>query len=391
MAKNIVFCADGTWNGPGDADTETQEVAGSTNVLKTFVNLAGKRALSTLKLSDEEESSCVDDAGQLLQIAKYLNGVGDSDNFLVKVLGGALGAGLVTRIVRGYTFISRNYCAGDRIYLVGFSRGAYTARALAGLICSQGLIDATKVDLVTDKDVAYRWGSAVWYASRKHALKLKGDETLLSTLENLVLDLPRFLLSPPPPEQMIDAPITAIGVWDTVGSLGIPQYNLKTGEHIEALRFTDTQLSNKVGNGYHAVSLDERRGDFTPTLWIEDRPGIRQRLFPGAHADVGGGYPEGAESGLSGGSLAWMTQQLSEAGVLYAGTPLYLPVPDATGTAHAPWEEVPWKALPQSPRVFPELLRKDGLDRSITLRMKAGPVLGWPSAQPGPYAPGNLL
>ena len=80
------------------------------------------------------------------QAAKYLHGVGDSDNFLVKALGGALGAGLITRIVRGYTYISRTYAAGDRIFIVGFSRGAYTARALAGLIAAKGLLDATKLD-----------------------------------------------------------------------------------------------------------------------------------------------------------------------------------------------------------------------------------------------------
>ena len=65
-------------------------------------------------------------------MAKYLHGVGDSNNFLAKVLGGGFGEGLITRIVRGYTFVSRNYEDGDKIYLVGFSRGAYTARALAG-------------------------------------------------------------------------------------------------------------------------------------------------------------------------------------------------------------------------------------------------------------------
>jgi len=388
MAKNIVFCADGTWNGPGEGDDEGKEVAGATNVLKTFANLAGKRALSTLKLSDEEESAFVDPAsGAVLQVAKYIHGVGDSDNFLVKILGGTVGAGLVTRIVRGYTFISRNYEAGDRIFIIGFSRGAYTARALGGLICSQGLIDARQIDLTSDKDVAYRWGSAVWYKSRKGSLA--GSPTLLGRLENLVLDFPKFLLRAPEPGQMIEAPIAAIGVWDTVGSLGIPQYDLKTGEHVDALRFTDTKLSDKVAMGFHAISLDEQRGAFTPTLW-DVRAGVEQCLFPGAHADVGGGYPEGAESGLSDAGLAWMTAKLAGAGVLYSGNPLHTPKPDAAGTAHAPWEDVPWKALPKSRRSFPAALIEGGLDPSVALRMRAGDVLGHPKGKPGPYKPGHL-
>jgi hypothetical protein len=99
MAKNIVFCADGTWNGPGQSG-ESEEMSGTTNVLKTFLNLAGSRSALTVRLSDEEESNYSDAGGKLLQIAKYIHGVGDSENFLVKILGGVFGAGLVMRIVR---------------------------------------------------------------------------------------------------------------------------------------------------------------------------------------------------------------------------------------------------------------------------------------------------
>ena len=84
--------------------------------------------------------------------------------------GGSVGAGLIARIVRGYTFISRNYVQGDAVYIIGFSRGAYTARALAGMIAAKGLLDATKIDL-TDKESAYRLGAAVWVAYRKVALR----------------------------------------------------------------------------------------------------------------------------------------------------------------------------------------------------------------------------
>lgn len=131
MGKQIVFCADGTWNGSGSDD---EEPGPPTNVLKLFHNLAGIDSLDSLALADEQERFLADGAGATLQAAKYLHGVGDSNNLLVKLLGGTLGAGLIARVIRGYTFVSRHYETGDRIHLIGFSRGAYTARALAGLI-----------------------------------------------------------------------------------------------------------------------------------------------------------------------------------------------------------------------------------------------------------------
>src|SRR5439155_14197616 len=101
----------------------------------------------------------------------YLHGVGDSRNFLVKILGGGGGAGLITRIVRGYTFVSRNYAPNDRIFLLGFSRGAYTVRALAGLIAARGLLDAgAPGQNLDDRENAYRLGSAVWFDYRREAL-----------------------------------------------------------------------------------------------------------------------------------------------------------------------------------------------------------------------------
>jgi uncharacterized protein (DUF2235 family) len=149
MSKTIVFCADGTWNGPQEPDSD-DKTAHPTNVFKLFLNLAGKDTAGTYLLENEQERLLSAADGSPQQVSKYLHGVGDSDNPLVQALGGSIGAGLVTRIVRGYTFISRNYAVNDRIYIIGFSRGAYTARALAGLIATKGLLDATKIDL-TDK------------------------------------------------------------------------------------------------------------------------------------------------------------------------------------------------------------------------------------------------
>ena len=214
MNKKIIFCADGTWNGPGE---NPDSLSGTTNVFKLFCNLAGMPTPDSTRLKNEQEVILLDDNGNIVQTAKYLHGVGDSDNFLVKILGGTLGAGIISRIVRGYTFISRNYVQGDEIYITGFSRGAYTARALADLISAKGLLDATKIDLTGNPANqlsvdyaswnAYRLGAAVWYAYLKSAIK--DDDSLLGSLEEIVIDLPAFLIKPPV-GNLLPAPIAAV-------------------------------------------------------------------------------------------------------------------------------------------------------------------------------------
>jgi uncharacterized protein (DUF2235 family) len=153
---NLAFCADGTWNRPGTDDSADQP-SFPTNVFKLFTNLEGKDSAADLTEADEQERVATNAAGMATQIAKYLHGVGDSENILVKLLGGAIGAGTIARIVRGYTFVSRNYVPGARIFLIGFSRGAYTVRALAGLIQATGLLDPTRLPLATDRGRLTAW------------------------------------------------------------------------------------------------------------------------------------------------------------------------------------------------------------------------------------------
>ena len=299
MAKTIVFCADGTWNNPNE-DQNQDQTADPTNVYKLFTALDGALTAQSLLLADEQEKELAE-GGLTTQVAKYLHGVGDSRNPIIKLMGGAFGAGIISRIVRGYTFISRNYQPGDSIVIVGFSRGAYTARALAGLIAGQGLLNTP---ITSDKSYAYRCGAQAWYRYRRASLK---NPFSLASLGEIVADLPAFLSQ----GQLKDADfipidaITAVGVFDTVGAMGFPDY-AAGGERVDAFKFADTKLSAKVQHGFHAVALDERRSDFVPTLW-EPAERIVQVLFPGAHGDVGGGYPAtNRESGLSDVALAWI-------------------------------------------------------------------------------------
>jgi uncharacterized protein (DUF2235 family) len=382
MPKNIIFCADGTWNGPGEEE-EHDRKGNDTNVFKLFLNLAGDLSPGTLRSADEQERSLsAPGGGAVQQVAKYLHGVGDSNNFLVRVLGGVGGKGLVTRIVRGYTFVSRNYEVGDRLFIVGFSRGAYTARALGGLIAARGLLDAARNDLATNREQAYRLGSAEWFAYRRDALQDR--KNWFGKLQEIAFDLPGFLQAPPRAPRIADVEIEAIIVWDTVGSLGIPEYNLKTDTQLDAFQFADLKLNPKVHNGRHAVAVDERRSNFTPTLWEPDAR-IVQTLFPGAHSDVGGGYPvDGNQSGLSDGALQWVTRELMKLRVAFAATPAVTLRPDACGVSHAPWDEPPWNLLLSGPREFPPGLV---VHQSVRDRLDCGNRLA-----PGqsPYNPPSL-
>ncbi len=355
MGKRIVFCADGTWNGPEqetgvsaiDDDDDAGELASAavTNVVKMFANLAGQETPESASARKEKEKVCAGSAGELLQVAKYIHGVGDSQDVVVKLLGGMFGMGVVARIVRGYTYISRNYREGDQVHILGFSRGAYTARALAGLIASVGLLDVRKYD-PDDKAQAYRMGIAAW--SKAKSVKVQGTGRL-SLVANRVLGFAQQVLGRSLPDDALlpDVRMESVAVWDTVGSMGIPVY--AGDQRFDVFRFTDTALSPKVANGFHAMALDELRIDFPVTRW-DERDGVRQVWFVGAHSDVGGGYPPG-ESRLSDTALDWMTARLREVDVLFGAPPDYAPNTDAGAQAiHAPWEKPPFNIMPHSPR-----------------------------------------
>ncbi len=356
MAKNIVFCADGTWNGPEDAtgysviddDDAHGEIDNSrvTNVVKLFVNLAGQPTPDTTMLKNEQEKVFGDQgAGSVIQIAKYIHGVGDSTNPINKILGGAFGCGIIGRIVRGYTFISRNYHQGDAIYIVGFSRGAYTARALGGLIAKVGLLNPATYD-PTDKVNAYRLGIAAWAKAKTLCFQGTGRWTAIA---NAALQLAQNAFADQLPTNGLVAsvPMKAIGVWDTVGSLGIPMYAADHRYYV--FRFIDTALSEAVENGFHAMAIDERREDFPVTFW-DARHGVEQVWFVGAHADIGGGY-SADESRLSDEALCWMMSKLGGAGVRLLQPLTYVPTPASARQAiHEPWNEPPFNICGQLAR-----------------------------------------
>lgn len=378
MSKCIIFCADGTWNGPGQDDNH-DKAPDPTNVYKLFACLAGQNTVG--QAHDAEQEKRLQEQSNVLQVAKYIHGVGDSDNPVNRVLGGVFGAGIIARIVRGYTFISREYEPGDAIVVVGFSRGAYTARALAGMIADQGLLAK---HLTTDKENAYKWGARAWYYYRNGT----PQGNWWARLATKLADLPDFFTSHEikATDFVVVDKLKAVAVWDTVGALGFPDYHRDS--RADVFQFTNTRLSNKVEKGLHAVALDEQRVDFTPTLW-DQADHVEQTLFPGAHADVGGGYTTlHHESDLSDIALKWMAERLQLLGVLFGSVECSQSPANAAGTSHKPWTHPPFKEGKKALRNFNG--KGLTLHESIPQRIAASPVIQEPGEPAAPYQPLNL-
>ena len=278
-------------------------------------------------------------------VGKYLPGVGTQGNVFLEFLGKAFGDGLAEPIVRGYTFLSRNYSAGGEIVITGFSRGAAAARALAGFVAVQGLLDPTKYD-PTNKDAAYLRAIAAWYAYRAHNPQYANQDRLTHVPVPDDEAVPTLAVS-----DFVAVPaIKAVGVFDTVSSLGLPHLNSQ-GDAIYDFAICDTTLNPKIERGFHALAADEIRDVFAPTFWAS-RNGIEQVIFPGAHSDVGGGY---AQRGLSDGALDWMLGKLASVGVPFDRSKINPPITiNPLDIAHDDSVTWPLRDTPKRPRAFPE-------------------------------------
>ena len=276
MNKRLVVCCDGTWNTP---DKWKDGVRAITNVARV--------ALGTPPTG----------ADGCEQAVYYDKGVGTKRFDTLR--GGIFGVGLTGNIKEAYTFLIRRYEPGDDIFLFGFSRGAYTVRSLAGLIRNSGLL---KRDFEEKIDEAYDL-----YRRPGDIGKPKSNEMALF----------RKSFS-------CDTRIHFIGVWDTVGALGIPML-VNIPFFSRRWTFHDVKLSTYVDNAFHALAVDEHRKPFAPALWEQQTDALAQQKnehpqrleqvwFTGSHSDVGGGYPEN-ESGLSRLSLEWMVERARECGL----------------------------------------------------------------------------
>ncbi|MCL2877367.1 MAG: DUF2235 domain-containing protein [Acidobacteria bacterium] len=276
MSKRLVICCDGTWNTP---DKWKGGAYAITNV--------ARMALGTPSVGEDGHEQAV----------YYDKGVGTGKFDLLR--GGILGWGLSRNIKEAYTFLIRCYEPGDDIFLFGFSRGAYTVRSLAGLIRNSGLLK---------RDFEKKIGEAYELYRRPGGVeKPKSNEMALF----------RKSFSH-------DTRIHFIGVWDTVGALGVPML-INIPFLSRRWTFHDVKLSTQVDNAFHALAIDEHRKPFTPAIWEQQADSLArqqrenpQRLeqvwFIGSHSDVGGGYPEN-EAGLCRLSFEWMVERARECGL----------------------------------------------------------------------------
>ncbi|BDA61984.1 DUF2235 domain-containing protein [Shewanella xiamenensis] len=257
MNKRIVICADGTWNRP----EKDLKVDFPTNVLRLA------RAISPMAADGKPQQ------------VFYDWGVG---SYYDEMIGGATGRGLHKNIMDGYRYIVQNYSPGDEIYLFGFSRGAYTVRCLCGLINNCGILKRPDARLIQQAFDHYKKSSEPFAPSGDKSVEFRQKHSHESR------------------------EIKFVGVWDTVGAMGIPISFLGLFEDKD--EFYDTKIGRNVRVARHALAIDEHRSDFEPTIWqLRDNMDMQQVWFAGAHSNIGGSYqPDKDGSLLSDNALSWM-------------------------------------------------------------------------------------
>ncbi|NEM04741.1 DUF2235 domain-containing protein [Geodermatophilus normandii] len=268
--KRLVVCCDGTWD-PLEGERRDGRLH-PTNVARIALGL------------DDRDKDGVE------QRVHYQQGVGTRPTGRLR--GGAFGVGLSRNVTFVYRFLVENYEPGDELFLFGFSRGAYTVRSVAGLVRQCGILRPEHVGRLDEAYALYRSRNVrprdveaqLFRRSYSHEVRI------------------RFL-----------------GVWDTVGSLGIPSAGLGLSRLAKRRwEFHDTRLSSTVDAAFQALAIDERRRSFQPTLW--ERPAdardqrVEQVWFSGDHCDVGGGH---AASELADIALLWMVDRARSCGLAF--------------------------------------------------------------------------
>lgn len=310
--KRLIVLCDGTWQD----STSDNEKANPTNVTRFA------RALSKWVRIKKEDGTDED----VEQIVYYQQGVGTGT--LDRLIGGVSGLGVSANVRAAYGFLANNYDPGDEIFFVGFSRGAYTARSIAGLVTSCGLLTKKGMDSFPILyNLYYKDYKKKGYAEKETAfLRRLHDDRLLEPAAALAVE--------------------AIAVWDTVEFhqtwISTTWMAKMLGIQRETIEFHDKELSPKVKYGFHALALDETRNPFKPTLWqMPKAPNgarfkeLKQVWFSGKHSDVGGGY---SQRWLSDITLAWMVAQCSQNNLLAFDQDylLSLPLPSTPAT-DTPW------------------------------------------------------
>nr|OQO18155.1 hypothetical protein B0A51_16960 [Rachicladosporium sp. CCFEE 5018] len=325
--KKLIVCCDGTWANADNAWVKDKFGGAGHPVNPTNVTRLARA------IQDQDD-------GHHQQIVYYQAGVGTGLGVWDKLFGGGTGAGLSENVREAYSFLVSNYSdqrdakvdQPDSIFLVGFSRGAFTARSIGGFIGALGILERRAMPFFYE--IFQDWEHAgdpkhppIFFKAwcKKHggreedmpvddSVHVEGDDDKLRKVGEYLLNYRKFLVAN---HLTKDAKIKCIGVWDTVGSLGIP-INPKIRKvfgflpgYIHEYKWLDTTIDNHVENAFQALGLDERRYPFSPAVW--ERPkdcttNLKQCWFAGAHSNIGGSY---ADQGNADITLMWMMDQLS--------------------------------------------------------------------------------
>ena len=310
--KRLIFCFDGTWN-----TLDTANVTNVVTVAESIIPVAVVNGVSTT------------------QIIHYDSGVGTSksDHWT----GGLFGGGLMDKLSDAYTFLVFNYEPGDEIVVFGFSRGAFTARAFVGFVRNLGIIERRFSRHIAEAVALYEKrvpGESHDTVELMQFRSTYSPELCIDTDEEAwrVANVPGYKSG-----AALIVRIKYLGVWDTVAAMGVPSDVVLANLANQGQRYFDSDLSSLVVSGRHAVSIDESRVAFSPTLWpnvavlnqalgfqpfASDAP-YQQQWWPGDHGSVGGG---GNLKGLSDGALAWILRGAETMGLVVdpdQGSPLY--------------------------------------------------------------------
>jgi uncharacterized protein (DUF2235 family) len=282
--KRIVIACDGTWS--------RLDATHPTNAVKAAQAVLPRAPDGTV------------------QLVHHLDGVGSGRGTsriaraLDRGLGGLFGQGVLGQLEDAYRVLVFNHAPGDALFLFGYSRGAFMARSLAGLIRTAGIVRRDAVAAIPEAFALYRRRGKGVHADDAAARAFRACHS-----------------------GGVVPTIAYLGVWDTVGALGVPGHLRLAALANRSLRFHDTRLSRQVRAARHAVAIDERRRAFPPTLWdnlaalnagAERRP-YRERWFPGDHGAVGGGR---ADTALSDDACLWVLAGAADAGLALDGEAL---------------------------------------------------------------------
>jgi uncharacterized protein (DUF2235 family) len=342
--KRIVICCDGTGN---RADAIEEGRRSVSNVRKFYERVIPHAASQWDQVVWYDEGVATETSGATARLSRLAALVGRLGAVLparvastlhrLRMIGElAFGLGITENITQGYREIVARYEPGDHIFLIGFSRGAYTARSIAGVISRAGILRADRVRFAADVVQLYRY-------------RRQPEDPIVLRSELVHRD----------------AGVEFLGLWDTVSSLGVPlwgwSFSIGGLWSNQALGTSPAAACRIVR---HAISIDEERSQFMPTLFDEslDRhrraaargevpfgQDVRQVWFRGSHAGVGGGY---ADTDLSNVALEWMMDEAAAAGLRFA--PESEPRPDPLGQIYTQLERQPfWQLSGSWPRWHP--------------------------------------